>query len=386
MNNLLVKIILIISGIIEFVFFSIPLKVIDLIKFIINIILFLTFLIPNSLITLVKFILQTEIVSNFIFYKNLKKVKIHQETEKKLQSDNQSELPSEEIIEKVKKDKDILQNTLNIPHVFYDNISPDVAIAMSRWLKIFYYQFPEIQLVINGVGEFSELHDYIQKRYEQAEENYKHTKNKENKKILKRERMFYNYIMNIYISMYITKTSPPIFFFEKNEFFEEVTGVKIQGIYLNSQALKEYKVSENFHAKDTNNMEGIIVRELCHIIDLILVVSRLYRIDKLYNELLFSKELSNKLSDSVIPSEEDEKKLFLKMYIVIHGKSEVRDNPRRIEYYKKFVAEALAEYFMSESPREVAMFVGDLMMREYIGFKAGSKSCYSILSEYYKKL
>ena len=127
-------------------------------------------------------------------------------------------------------------------------------------------------------------------------------------------------------------------------------------------------------------MEGIIVRELCHIIDLILVVSRLYRIDKLYNELLFSKELSNKLSDSVIPSEEDEKKLFLKMYIVIHGKSEVRDNPRRIEYYKKFVVEALAEYFMSESPREVAMKVGDFMFRQYEGYKAGVIDSRSILS------
>ena len=34
-------------------------------------------------------------------------------------------------------------------------------------------------------------------------------------------------------------------------------------------------------------------------------------------------------------------------------------------YYREFVAEALTEYFVSESPREVAMLVGKFMEAEY---------------------
>ena len=41
------------------------------------------------------------------------------------------------------------------------------------------------------------------------------------------------------------------------------------------------------------------------------------------------------------------------------------NNGGRMRYYREFVAEALAEYFISESPREVAMKVGFLMEAEY---------------------
>ena len=250
---------------------------------------------------------------------------------------------------------------------------------MSKWLKMFYYFFPELQLVISGVGEFADLHNYIQKRYEQAEENYKQAKNKENKKILEREEILYTDFINIYIDMYITKKSSPLIFFEKDEMFEEVTGKKIRGIYVNSKALRDYKASENFHAQGCNNIDGVIVRELCRIVDSMFVVSGMYRTEELYERLLFSEELSSKICDSVIPPEKD-KKLFKYRASIGNDSVHFVKSPKRIEYYKKFVAEALAEYFMSESPREVAMKVGDFMFRQYEGYKAGVIDSRSILS------
>ena len=73
-------------------------------------------------------------------------------------------------------------------------------------------------------------------------------------------------------------------------------------------------------------------------------LSKLEVIKDLYNNSLFFKKLESNLSKSVIPEEN------------------MNEN---VDYYREFVAEALAEYFMSESPREVAMKVGFLMEAEY---------------------
>ena len=60
--------------------------------------------------------------------------------------------------------------------------------------------------------------------------------------------------------------------------------------------------------------------------------------------MYYSQQLSSKLCNSVIPE---------------------NNSNSGVNYYREFVAEALAEYFISESPREVAMKVGFLMEAEY---------------------
>ncbi len=260
---------------------------------------------------------------------------------------------NKQIIKKIKKDKNILKNTLNISHVFYDNIFPDVAVLMSKWLKIFYYKFPRLQLLINGVGEITELYDYMKKKYKKAEENYKKAKNEKNKEILDLEQN--KFIDFIHISSLDAIILP------KSVFVENPIDKDIKGIYVNSIALKNYNVNKNFHAKDTNNIEGVIVRELCYALSSMLKLFEISEIRGLYEALCHTKQLSIKLCDSVVPSKRDLKKLFPKTYSYVREKEWLK----RIEYDKKFVAEALAEYFISESPREVAMKVGFLMEAEY---------------------
>ena len=204
---------------------------------------------------------------------------------------------------------------------------------MNSCLKIFYYKFPPLQIEINGVGEVAELYDYIQKRYKQAEENYKNAKNEENKKMLDLEKENYRQIMEKFLK------KQPAFFCKESEKEKD-----IQGVYVNSLVLKNNSPSENFHPQGCNNLKGYIAHELAHQVDSMLRLFERDEIKRLYDSLYNSQQLSSKLCNSVVKGEN-----------VNIG----------VNYYREFVAEALAEYFISESPREVAMKVGFLMEAEY---------------------
>ncbi len=273
-----------------------------------------------------------ENIDNFVFSYNFINAKKKNLAEK-LAKYNSQNAQSEQSLESIKEKKEFLENTLNISNVFYDTIFEEVATAMNSCLKMFYYKFPLLKKEINGVGELTDLYDYMQKRYEQAEENYKNAKNEENKNILDSEKRKFNEIMAMFLKQ------PSACFYPEDQNKKE-----LQGIYVNSKALKEYKASENFHPQGCNNLKGYIAHELFHQVDLILELFESETIKNLYNNLYYSQQLSSKLCNSVIPE---------------------NNANSGVNYYREFVAEALAEYFMSESPREVAMKVGFLMEAEY---------------------
>ena len=257
-------------------------------------------------------------------------------------------------IEEDKKVKVLEQeiSQLGFSHVFYKNMSLKVAQTLNDAVKDIFDRYPKLKNQIRCIGEYYPFYlhikeDWINYLINEKSKTYKEAEKEVSKALRDRKQEF--------------------------GISSDIDGgpvtIDLRGMYFNSERYKEAS-GEYFHPQGCNNMKGAIYHEIGHNMDYMLKLSENEDIRKIYDDWVkkLVEELKKDKDDQDENKIKEEKEKLSKEFCgsVLPENNANEKKGYKVDPYKEFVAEALAEYFMfGKSSSELSSKVGNKMEELY---------------------